>query len=154
MKGWLHWRLLGALIKGDARAANSRRIVAPSSSLRPLSFHRAAPAPLCSARAIDLIQSQSLTHQPCPSAPVHHVLSSTSQRSRRAPKRKWVWRLETCDGALVLAPPHSAAGPRGPAANARGYAKADSCPPPAASDCAARYQRGSAMLPLTVQPMW
>ena len=34
-----------------------------------------------------------------------------------------------------------------------GYAKADSCPPPAASDCAARYQRGSAMLPLTVQPM-
>jgi hypothetical protein len=41
----------------------------------------------------------------------------------------------------------------GPAANARGYAKADSCPPPKASDCAARYQRGSAMLPLTVQPM-
>ena len=33
-----------------------------------------------------------------------------------------------------------------------GYAKADSCPPPAAIDCAARYQRGSAMLPLTVQP--
>ena len=31
MKGWLHWRLLGALTKGDARAAYSRRIVAPSS---------------------------------------------------------------------------------------------------------------------------
>ena len=42
-----------------------------------------------------------LTHRPCPSAPVHHVLSSTSQRPRRAPKRKWVWRLETCDGALL-----------------------------------------------------
>ena len=40
-----------------------------------------------------------------------------------------------------------------PAANARGYAKADSCPPPAAIDCAARYQRGSAVLPLTVQPV-
>jgi hypothetical protein len=54
---------------------------------------------------------------------------------------------------LVLAPPHSAAGPRGPAANARGYAKADSCPPPAAIDCAARYRRGNAVLPLTVQPV-
>jgi hypothetical protein len=52
---------------------------------------------------------------------------------------------------FVLAPPHSAAGPRGPAANARGYAKADSCPPPAAIDCAARYRRGNAVLPLTVQ---
>jgi hypothetical protein len=39
----------------------------------------------------------------------------------------------------------------GPAANARGYAKADSCPPPAAIDCAARYRRGNAVLPLTVQ---
>ena len=36
------------------------------------------------------------------------------------------WRLETCDGALGSAPPHSAAGPRGPAAIARSYAKADS----------------------------
>ena len=104
VKGWLHWRLLGALIKGDARAAYSRRVVAPSSSLRPVLFStRVAPAPLCCAWAIEShpITSQSLTHQPCPSAPVHHVLSSTSQRSRRAPKRKWVWRLETCDGALL-----------------------------------------------------
>ena len=104
VKGWLHWRLLGALITGDARAAYSRRIVAPSSSLRPLFFStRAAPAPLCCAWAIEShpITNQSLAHQPCPSAPVHHVLSSTSQRSRRAPKRKWVWRLETCDGALL-----------------------------------------------------
>jgi hypothetical protein len=83
-------------------AAYSRRVVAPSSSLRRLLFStRAAPAPLCRARAINPITNQSLTHQPCPSAPVHHVLSSTSQRSRRAPKRKWVWRLETCDGALL-----------------------------------------------------
>jgi hypothetical protein len=105
VKGWLHWRLLGALIKGDARAAYSRRIVAPSSSLWPILFSaRAAPASLCCAQAIEShpITNQSLAHlQPCPSAPVHHVLSSTSQRSRRAPKRKWVWRLETCDGALL-----------------------------------------------------
>ena len=32
-----------------------------------------------------------------------------------------------------------------------GYAKADSCPPPAAIDCAACYRRGNAVLPLTVQ---
>ena len=74
-EGVLHWRLLGALIEGDARAAYSRRVVAPSSSLRPLPRERAAPDPLCSARAIDLIQSQSLTHRPCPSAPVHRILS-------------------------------------------------------------------------------
>ena len=89
MKGWLHWRLLGALTKGDARAAYSRSVVAPSSSLRPLSSARAAPAPLCSARAIDLIQSLNQNHASAPvPAPVHRVLSSAMQRSRRAPKRK------------------------------------------------------------------
>ena len=58
VKGWLHWRLLGALIAGDARAAYSRRVVAPSSSLRRLLFStRAAPAPLCCAQAVNPIQS-------------------------------------------------------------------------------------------------
>ena len=117
VKGWLHWRLLGALTKGDARAAYSRSVVAPSSSLRRLLFStRAAPAPLCCARAIEShpITNQSLAHQPCPSAPVHHVLSSTSQRSRRAPQKKMgleVRDMRRCP--FVLAPPHSAAGPRG-----------------------------------------
>ena len=61
VKGWLHWRLLGALTAGDARAAYSRRIVAPSSSLRRLLFSaRAAPAPLRCAQAVNPIQS--ITH--------------------------------------------------------------------------------------------
>jgi hypothetical protein len=72
VKGWLHWRLLGALVTRDARAAYSRRIVAPSSSLRPLFFStRAAPAPLCCAWAIEshpvdhsLISPQSLRADP------------------------------------------------------------------------------------------
>ena len=73
VKGWLHWRLLGALITGDARAAYSRRIVAPSSSLWPILFSaRAAPASLCCAQVIEshpvinhsLISRQSLRAGP------------------------------------------------------------------------------------------
>ena len=48
---------------------------------------------------------QSVTHSsvPSPSAPIHHVLSSTSQRPGAVlRKEKWVWRLETCDDALCL----------------------------------------------------
>jgi hypothetical protein len=131
-EGVLQWRLLGALINGDARVAYSRRIVAPSSSLRPLSSARAprllsVVLRLCSGNrsfSCSNHQGHALNHRPRPSAPVHHSLSSTTQRSRRksrrAPKRKpgrkRVWRLEMCDGALDFAPPHSAAGPRGPAA--------------------------------------
>ena len=70
MKGWLHWRLLGALIKGDARAAYSRRVVAPSSSLRPLFFSARAPRLLSVVLRQSISSNQSLTHQPCPSAPV------------------------------------------------------------------------------------
>jgi hypothetical protein len=75
-EGVLHWRLLGALNNRDARAAYSRRIVAPSSSLRPLPLDRAAPAPLCSAQAIDPIQSVSRhsSSAPChPTGPPHPV---------------------------------------------------------------------------------
>jgi hypothetical protein len=91
VKGWLHWRLLGALIAGDARAAYSRRVVAPSSSLRRLLFStRAAPAPLCRARAINPIQS--VTHSSALSlhtGPPHvHILLSTAQRPCRAPQKK------------------------------------------------------------------
>ena len=58
------------------------------------------------------------------SHPVNHSLiisvpprrSTTSARPPRnglavLRKEKWVWRLETCDGAFDFAPPHSAAGP-------------------------------------------
>ena len=85
VKGWLHWRLLGALIKGDARAAYSRRIVAPSSSLRPLFFSaRAAPAPLYCAWAIEShpINLVSLIISPMPadrstaSCPIHRATAS------------------------------------------------------------------------------
>ena len=80
-EGVLHWRLLGALIKGDARAAYSRRIVAPSSSLRPLSSARAAPAPLCSAQAIDLIQSithsSALSLRAVPPRPLVHLAAAS-----------------------------------------------------------------------------
>jgi hypothetical protein len=150
MKGWLHWRLLGALIKGDARAAYSRSVVAPSSSLRPLSSARAAPAPLCSAQALDLIQSiihsSALSLRTGPPRPLVHLatVSPCSEKKMGLEVRD----MRRCP--FVLAPPHSAAGPRGPTANARGYAKADSCPPPAAVDCAARCWRGNAVLPLAV----
>ena len=79
VKGWLHWRLLGALTKGDARAAYSRRIVAPSSSLRPLFFStRAAPAPLCCAWAIE---SHPINHSLISPVPPHR--STTSSRPPR-----------------------------------------------------------------------
>ena len=81
VKGWFHWRLLGALITRDARAAYSRRIVAPSSSLRPLPLDRAAPAPLCSAQAIDLIQSithsSALSLRAVPPRPLVHLAAAS-----------------------------------------------------------------------------
>ena len=80
-EGVLHWRLLGALNKRDARAAYSRRIVAPSSSLRPLPLDRAAPAPLCSAQAIDLIQSithsSALSLRAVPPRPLVHLAAAS-----------------------------------------------------------------------------
>ena len=111
MKGWLHWRLLGALTKGDARAAYSRSVVAPSSSLRPLSFSPCGPGSslLCSGN-----RSHPVNHSLIISVPPRR--STTSARPPRnglavLRKEKWVWRLETCDGAFDFAPPHSAAGP-------------------------------------------
>jgi len=114
MKGWLHWRLLGALTKGDARAAYSRSVVAPSSSLRPLSFSPCGPGSSlqCSGNRIPSNHSIRITRQP-PSLR-RSTASSPPPCNGRAVlrKEKWVWRLETCDGAFDFAPTHSAAGPR------------------------------------------
>ena len=121
MKGWLHWRLLGALLKrrraGCLQPESSGPFVLATA---PILLSPCAPAPLCSARAIDPIQSISYrsSSAPCqPTGPPRPV-RSTAQRPRRAPKRKTGLEVRACDGAFDFAPPHSAAGPRGPAANA------------------------------------
>jgi hypothetical protein len=141
----LHWRLLGALIKGDARAAYSRRIVAPSSSLRPLPLDRAAPAPLCSAQAIDPIQSlnrssvrqsipsnHSITHQPSslragpPRPPIHHATVAPCSEKKMGLEVRDVRRCPClCTAPLGRRPARASC-------KRLGYAKADSCPRPPA----------------------
>jgi hypothetical protein len=145
-EGVFHWRLLGALNKRDARAAYSRRIVAPSSSLRPLPLWIVQPRLLSVVlrQSIPSNQSHVTHHQPRAIRPVLRILSDPPRNGRAVlRKEKRVWRLETCDGALDFAPPPLGRRPARASCKRLGYAKADSCPPPAASDCAARYQRGT-----------
>ena len=120
-EGVLHWRLLGALIKGDARAAYSRRIVAPSSSLRRVLSDACAPRLLSVVlRPINLIDRSISRHVIISPTPADRSTASCPiRRATVSPcfrKEKRVWRSEACDGALSSAPPHSAAGLRRPAA--------------------------------------
>ena len=120
MKGLFHWRLLGAHLlrrrAGCLQPENSGPFVLATA--RTLGCLR-APAPLCGAPAnqsypIDLTSRH---HQPHARRPIHRVLSDPPRNGLAVlPKEKRDWRSEACDGALGSAPPHSAAGPQGPAA--------------------------------------
>ncbi len=112
MKGLFHWRLLGAHLlrrrAGCLQPENSGPFVL-------------ATAPIISPCG----PGSSLQCSGNRSHPVNHslVISVPPRRSTasaRPPrnglavlrKEKWVWRLETCDGAFDFVPTHSAAGPR------------------------------------------
>ena len=104
VKGWLHWRLLGASITRDARAAvqpeNSGPFVLATA---PIFLDPCSPGSslLCLGNRIP--SNQSLTRQ-SPVPPRRSTTSSCPPRNGRAVlrKEKWVWRLETCDDALCL----------------------------------------------------
>jgi hypothetical protein len=151
-----HWRLLGAHLlrrrAGCLQPENSGPFVLATGP------YSAQPVPrllsVVLRQSIPSNQSHVTHHQPRASRPILRILCDPPRNGRAVlRKERRVWRLETCDGALVFAPPPLGRRPARASCKRLGYAKADSCPPPAASDCAARYQRGSAMLPLTVQPM-
>jgi hypothetical protein len=156
MKGLFHWRLLGAHLlrrrAGCLQPENSGPFVLATGP------YSAQPVPrllsVVLRQSIPSNQSHVTHHQPRASRPVLRILSDPPRNGRAVlRKEKRVWRLEPCGGALDFAPPPLGRRPAGASCKRLGYAKADSCPPPAASDCAARHQRGSAMLLLTVQPM-
>ena len=124
MRGLFHRRLLGAHLlrrrAGCLQPENSGPFVLAAAPILLVPV-RPGSSLWCSGTQSHVTSisrhSSSTHHQSHASPPVHRLLSDPPRNGLAVlRKEKRVWRSEACDGALGSAPPHSAAGPQGPAA--------------------------------------